>query len=148
MMEAEKWQEASDELETITGQHPEFAGPWLNLGISLSKLGKLDEAEAALKAAILRNSHNPSAYNELGILYRHNGRFEEALEMYQSALQVAPEYTDTYWNMGILYDLYLPDAGLALEYYERYQQLTGSEDMQLQTWINTLRKQTQQPGQG
>ena len=148
MMEAERWQEASDELETITGLYPQFAGPWLNLGITRTKLGKLDEAEAALKTAIERNSRNPVAYNELGVLYRHSARFEEALEMYQSALQVAPDYTDTYWNMGILYDLYLPDAVLALEYYERYQQLTGSEDMQLQTWINTLRKQTQQPGQG
>ena len=148
LMEAEKWQEASAELEVITGQHPQFAGPWLNLGIARLKLGKIDSAETALKAAIQRNPNNPVAYNELGILYRHSGRFEEALDMYQSALQVAPEYTDTYWNMGILYDLYLPDAGLALQYYERYQQMTGSDDRQLQTWIDTLRKQTQQPVQG
>ena len=58
--------------------------------------------------------------------------------MYEAALAVAPDDPDTHWNLGILHDLYLPDTGQALQHYERYRQLTGSDDRQLQAWIADL----------
>jgi tetratricopeptide (TPR) repeat protein len=137
-MQAEQWQSASERLETITVQHPDYAGPWLNLGICRAKLGEISDAETALKASIERNPDNPVAYNQLGILYRHMGRFDEAWAMYEAALAVAPDDPDTHWNLGILHDLYFPDTERALQHYERYRQLTGSDDRQLQTWIADL----------
>ncbi len=65
--------------------------------------------------------------------------------MYERALKVSPDYPDTHWNIGILYDVYLSKADLALQHYIRYQQLTGSDDPKLQGWISTLRKATQAP---
>ena len=138
LMQDEQWKEAGLRLEAITVQHPAYAGLWLNLGICRAKLGEIDAAETAFKTSIERNPDNPLAYNQLGILYRHLGRFDEAWAMYEAALAVAPDDPDTHWNLGILHDLYLPDTGQALQHYERYRELTGSEDRQLQLWIADL----------
>jgi len=143
LMQAEQWPEAGLRLEEITVQYPDYAGPWLNLGICRAKLGEIDAAETAFKASIERNPENPVAYNQLGVLYRHLGRFDEAWAMYEAALSVAPDDPDTHWNLGILHDLYLPDTGQALQHYERYQQLTDSDDRQLQAWIADLMQRIQ-----
>jgi tetratricopeptide (TPR) repeat protein len=145
LMQARQWQEAESQLQAITEQYPQLAGPWLNLGIARMNLGNNEAAESAFRTAISRDRDNPVAYNELGILYRHSGQLDKALDMYEAALQVAPDYPDTHWNIGILYEMYLSKADLALQHYTRYQQLTDSDDPQLEAWIYILRKKTDAP---
>lgn len=145
LMQAEQWREAAGRLGAITQQEPRLAGPWLNLGIARTMLGETDAAEAAFRESLSRKAINPVACNQLGMLYRRSGRLEEARAMYNAALEVAPDDPDTHWNLGILYDRYLPDAPRALQHYERYQALTGSQDPRLQAWIDALRKRTQAP---
>lgn len=145
LMQARQWQEAESQLQAITEQYPQPAGPWLNLGIARMNLGNNDAAESAFRAAISRDRDNPVGYNELGILYRHSGQLDKALDMYKSALQVAPDYPDTHWNIGILYEMYLSKADLALQHYTRYQQLTDSDDPQLEAWIYILKNKTDAP---
>jgi tetratricopeptide (TPR) repeat protein len=145
LMQARQWQEAESQLQAIIEQSPQHAGPWLNLGIARMNLGNNDAAESAFRAAISRDRDNPVGYNELGILYRHSGQLDKALDMYKSALQVAPDYPDTHWNIGILYEMYLSKADLALQHYTRYQQLTDSDDPQLEAWIYILKKKADAP---
>lgn len=140
LMQAERWREAAERLQTITQQQPGLAGPWVNLGIAQNMLGETEAAEAAFRESLERKANNPVACNLLGLLYRRSGRLEEARAMYMAALEVAPDDPDTHWNLGILYDRYLPDASLALQHYERYQTLTGSDNRQLLAWIETLRR--------
>jgi Flp pilus assembly protein TadD len=140
LMQAERWREASERLQAITQQQPGLAGPWVNLGIAQNMLGETEAAEAAFRESLEHKANNPVACNLLGLLYRRSGRLEEARAMYMAALEVAPDDPDTHWNLGILYDRYLPDASLALQHYERYQTLTGSDNRQLLAWIDTLRK--------
>jgi Flp pilus assembly protein TadD len=142
LMRAEQWQDASRLLETITVRQPGLSGPWLNLGISRVKTGDLDTAETALRKAIEVNTHNIDAYNQLGILYRYQARHEEARVAYETALGIAPDTPDIHWNLGILNDLYLDNPVLALQHYEHYQQLTATDDRQLQAWIDDLRTRT------
>lgn len=143
LMQSGEWQEASLRLEDITLQNDHLAGPWLNLGIARAMLGATDKSEAAFKQSVECNPVNPVAYNQLGILNRHLGRYDEARTMYEQALRVAPDDPDTHWNLGILHDLYLHDTQLAQQHYERYQQLTGSDDRQLHAWIAELRQRNQ-----
>ncbi len=138
LMQQEKWREAVQSLEIITSRQDELSGPWLNLGIAYTKTGDGESAEKAFKKSIDMNAGNIEAYNQLGILYRRTGRIEEAGFIYESALIAAPDNTNIHWNLGILHDKYLPDARKALFHYQRYQQLTGSDDAQLQAWINNL----------
>jgi Flp pilus assembly protein TadD len=138
MMQAGQWPEARQRLEDLTAAHAMLAGPWLNLGIVYTRLGEPEAAEAAFRRSIENNPANAVAYNQLGIFYRRTNRLEAARQAYGAALEVAPDDPDTHWNLGVLHDVYLPDAQLALFHFERYRQLTGSEDPQLAAWINAL----------
>ena len=146
LMQQEKWHQAVSQLESLTAQHASLSGPWLNLGIAYTKTGNSEAAEAAFRKSIDMNTDNFEAYNQLGILYRRTGRLKEAAFIYQTALESDLDNASLHWNMGILYDKYLPDPRKALMHYQRYQQLTDSDDQQLQAWINSLLKDTQNNG--
>ena len=137
-MQAEQWQPAREQLTQITTQQPSLSGPWINLGITHVKLGDHANAEAAFKKAIDTNNRNIEAYNQLGMLYRRHGRLDEAQFIYEEGLRRDPDNTSIHWNLGILYDRYLPNPRQALRHYQRYQQLTTSEDPRLLAWITEL----------
>jgi len=136
LMQQEQWQEAVDMLEEITVKQPALSGPWLNLGIAYTKRGNSQGAENAFKHAIDVNPANIEAYNQLGILYRRTGRPEEAQFIYETALRLDPDNTNLHWNLAILHDTDLPEPRKALLHYQRYQQITGSDNPQLLSWIN------------
>jgi tetratricopeptide (TPR) repeat protein len=144
LMQEEKWQEALTRLEGITAQQPALSGPWLNLGITHTQRGNSNAAEAAFKKAIDVNAANVEAYNQLGILYRRSRRLEDARFIYEAALKIDPDNTSLHWNLGILHDSYLPAPGKALLHYQRYQQITGSDNPQLQAWIDNLAKRSRE----
>lgn len=141
LMNDENWTEAATELEVLTAARPGLAGPWVNLGIVRTMLGDSAAAESAFKRALDANAGSAEAWNQLGMLYRRSGRLEEARSAYNSGLQSSPNHADLHWNLAILHDRYLPDPVIALAHYERYQQLTKSDDPQLTHWIASLREQ-------
>jgi tetratricopeptide (TPR) repeat protein len=141
LMQAEDWHAAADRLEAISKAEPGLSTPWVNLGIARTKLGDSAGAETAFKKAIEANSRNAEAWNQLGVVYRRSGRLDEALFSYNEALKRERGHSDAHWNLAILHDRYLPDPALALAHYEQYQQLTQSDDAQLQQWIASLREQ-------
>lgn len=107
-------------LRALTSASPELTAAWINLGIALERHGDLDEAAAALETALARNPSHPVARNELGIVHRRQGRFAEARQAFESALATHPEFHPARKNLAILCDLYLRDAGCALEQYTLY----------------------------
>jgi tetratricopeptide (TPR) repeat protein len=100
---------------------------------------RLPEAEAASKAALERNPASAVAGNELGIVERKLGKFAEAEAAYQRTIDAEPNYAPTYFNLGVLYDLYLAEPQKALAQYEHYMQLAG-ENKQVNGWVVELRK--------
>jgi Tfp pilus assembly protein PilF len=137
-MQAGQWNEAREQLTQITTQQPSLSGPWINLGITQTMLGDHTSAESSFKKAIDTNNRNIEAYNQLGMLYRRHGRLDEAQFIYEEALRRDPDNANVHWNLGILYDRYLPNPRQALLHYQRYQQLTGSDDPRLLAWIAEL----------
>lgn len=144
LMQAEDWHAAADKLVALTTAKPRLSGPWTNLGIVRNMIGDTTGAETAFKMAIDANASQVVAYNELGIIYRRSGRLEQAAFIYNEGLKIDPNNKNIHWNIGILYDSYLPNPVQALHHYEYYQQLTQSEDRQLFSWISALREQTGQ----
>ena len=142
-MQKEEWQAARKSLTRITQQDPSLSGPWVNLGITRTKLGDRSGAEAAFKSAIDTNSRNVEAYNQLGMLYRRHGQLEDARFIYEQALKLDPDNTYLHWNLAILYDRYLPDPHKSLHHYQRYRQLSGAEDASLLAWIVELQERDQ-----
>jgi len=127
---------AIDKLTYLTSESPMVAASYINLGIAYHETGDLDAAAEYLQIAIDLDgaANNPVAYNELGIIFRKLGRFEEAKASYQAALATSPEYHFAQRNLGILCDLYLAELECALEQYESLSAAVPDDD-ELAIWI-------------
>lgn len=131
--------EAELELEQLTLQYPDFAGPRVNLAIIYMDSGREEAAQQALERALALNPTHAAAHNQLGIVMRQQGKFAEAEQAYVDALAIAPDYALAHYNLGVLLDLYLKRPDEALPHYERYQDLVEGDD-QVRKWIIDLRR--------
>jgi tetratricopeptide (TPR) repeat protein len=77
-------------------------------------------------------------HNELGILYRRTGRFEQARQSYEKALALQPDFHFAQRNLAILCDVYLADPTCAIAHYESYTQAVP-EDEDASMWLADLR---------
>lgn len=98
----------------------DFAQAYTQMGEAYKKLGKNKEAEAVLSQAaeiymekemdenaeaVLNevaklNPNTINVYNSLGIIYRRQGKFEEAREQYERAIKVDPNDENILYNLG------------------------------------------------
>lgn len=130
------------DMETFSTAHPELAGPLLNLGLARARAGDEAAARTLLERAGTVCSHCGSVWSELGVLDRQQGRFAEAEKAYRRAIELEPDYAVAYYNLAVLYELYIPRPDLALENYERYLQIVGSDDKgrDVEKWVADLRR--------
>ena len=60
--------------------------------------GLWDEARVHLERAVLRDSSSAAFYNNLGIIYEHMGRLEDAESAYRRAVELDPKGKLYRWN--------------------------------------------------
>jgi Flp pilus assembly protein TadD len=120
-------------------QFPDFPGAHVNLAIIYAKNGDDKAAENSLTDALIIDPLNPAALNQLGMLLRRQGKFTEAESAYLKAVTADPGYALAHYNLGVLYELYKQQLDLALQHFERYQELNG-EDEQVTKWIADLKR--------
>lgn len=125
-------------LEAVAVAAPQLSAPRIDLGIAYHRAGNLDAAESNLLLAIQSNPDQPVAHNELGIVYRKTGRFAQARESYEAALEIYPGFHFARRNLAILCDLYLADLNCALANYEAYMATVPSDD-EASMWISDIR---------
>jgi Tfp pilus assembly protein PilF len=131
--------EAELGFKQIALQYPQFAAPFVNLGILYRKNGRLDESEQALKSAVEHEPASAVAWTELGVTQRMRGEFKDAAASYEQAITADPQFAPAYRNLGVVSDLYLADPGRALTAFSRYQELTH-EEKPVSSWIAELRQ--------
>jgi tetratricopeptide (TPR) repeat protein len=139
-MRAGNWLEAELELESLTAEHGNYAGPYVNLAIVYMHDDRRDDARGALDRALAIDPTHAAANNELGILLREEGKFDEAERAYRRALDSDPAYGLAHYNLGVLLDLYLRRTAEALEEYEIYQSSLSVPDETVGRWIIDLRR--------
>jgi tetratricopeptide (TPR) repeat protein len=66
---------------------------WYNKGVTLSKLGRYDEAIDAYDQALLINPNYSSAWNNKGVLLSKLGKYDEAIDAYDQALLIDSDYS-------------------------------------------------------
>jgi tetratricopeptide (TPR) repeat protein len=69
------------------------------------------------------------------------GQFRDAVDAYEHALAIDPNFAPAHRNLAVVLDLYLGDAERALTELERYKELTG-EEKPVNGWIAELRQRT------
>lgn len=119
---------------------PTFSPAYTNLGLQELRAGQLESATANFKKSIELTAHNPVSYHYLGVIARMRGEFDQALDMYRKSIEQEPRYPAVYLNAGILLDLYMYDFPAALDYYQRYQKLSGARDGEVSKWIIDLER--------
>ncbi len=92
-------------LETKAVTHNERAQVFYELGIIYDRLGMQTTARAMFMNALSENRRFAPAYNFIGIYFAGDGRFQEALDAFDSALELDPD--DAYVNFNRAIVLYL-----------------------------------------
>lgn len=123
-------------------QYPDYPGAHVNLAIIHVGNGDDTAAEASITDALLIDPEHSAALNQLGMLLRRQGKFLAAESAYMKAVATSPDYALAYYNLGVLNDLYLQRLEVALQHYERYQEIAG-EEKQVSRWIADLNRRIQ-----
>lgn len=89
------YEEAIEECKKAIAVDPDFGNPYNDIGAYLINLGKLDEAipwlEKAIRAGRYEAYHYPHC--NLGHVYLAKGMMKKALEEFEKALAIEPNYT-------------------------------------------------------
>ncbi len=105
--------------------------------------GNSEEGMKYLEVAENLASNNPSIYFAKGTLFEKLGEKEKALEAYQQALNVDPEFFNAWFNIGALYfnnavEMY--EAANAIEDLAEYNKAKAAADEELKKAIAPLEK--------
>jgi tetratricopeptide (TPR) repeat protein len=118
-----KFEEALSYFKKATRINGQHAKAFKQMGLIYQKLGRVDdaqhcleraadlhltlkeenEAEEILNAVLTLRPDTTNVYNSLGIIYRRQGRLDEALKAYEKALKVHPEDENIYFNVSRVY---------------------------------------------
>jgi tetratricopeptide (TPR) repeat protein len=52
-----------------------------------------------------KSPDSPLVHNNLGNIYAHNGRIDEAIEEYQAAIKLYPAFAKAHYNLGVTYGI-------------------------------------------
>lgn len=138
LLQAEQYDAAIEVLTKVIEQEKRLTAPYINLAMAYRQKGDDKLAENYLLKALEIDQAQPVANNELGIIYRKQGRFADAKNAYTKALAENPDYLPVIRNLGILCDLYLRDVQCALEQFEKYQERVP-DDKTIKIWIADLK---------
>lgn len=131
--------EAQLRFQEFLLQYPDYPGAHVNLAIIFAANDDDQAVENSLTDALIIDPEHAPALNQLGMLLRRQGKFSEAENAYMRAVVADTSYSLAHYNLGVLNELYLQRLDIALEHFEKYQQLIG-EDKQVEKWIADLKR--------
>ena len=111
-------EEAEHELARVAGEHPDFAEGRAEHGVALAKVRKYREAIAELHAASTLGYRDSVLYYYLGFSYAETGDATRAIEAYQKAVEVDPNYAAAYVRLALQYRQ-RGDLAKARRYYQK-----------------------------
>jgi tetratricopeptide (TPR) repeat protein len=85
---------------------PEGGGPVqvaIRRSLSYLEQGKAAAAQALLEETAASHAEAGKLHNALGVVYKHQGRTEEAIKAYKKAIELREGHVEAYYNLGILY---------------------------------------------
>ncbi len=89
-------------FERSTQLKEDFPQSWLNRGVTLAALERVDEAIAVYQKALQLKSDYAEVFCNLGNAYLKKDLFEKASESYTLAITIKPDYAQAYFNFGVL----------------------------------------------
>lgn len=138
-------------FESLVMSNPDRVELHNALGVLFRRRGMPDKAitEYTMAISLAESASTASSgrfasselYNNLAIAYREHGEFKKAEETYRKAIALNPRFATAYYNLGVLYDLYLNQPSDAVRCYREYQKLAG-QNQTVDVWIADLEQRT------
>jgi tetratricopeptide (TPR) repeat protein len=88
-----KFAEAAEAYEALVRENPDDAALRASWAGALGALGRYEESLAQLELAIAKEPLNPEAYHNRGVIYEKQGKREDAINAYRTALRYNPQYS-------------------------------------------------------
>ena len=126
-------------MNAVIEREKRLPAPYVNIAIAYNKSGDTEAAEENLISALKLDIGHPVANNELGLLYRKEGKFKAARVAYENAIKNNPEYLPAIRNLGVLCDLYMHDFDCALQQFEEYLELKPG-DKTVAIWVADVKR--------
>ena len=121
---ARSWEEA---IRLNTEQTVKSPWPALNLGLLLTRLDRLDEAEARFRESLACDPRFPQARYQLGITLEKKGRVPEATAEIEEAARLDPAYPEPQYALSRLYRR-AGESEKADRALQRFQELKKEKD--------------------
>ncbi len=123
----------------VTKTHPDLSGPWANLALIYIKQELYEKAGNHIKKSLEKNPEMAQALNMAGFIEERKGNINKAKNYYEKAIEKKPDYTLAYYNLALLYDVYLQNIREAIKYYQQYLSLLDEEDEKTENWVEELK---------
>ena len=118
-MKAAKYPQALEALAKDLALNPDRLHSLILQAHALQHLQRLPEAQAVYRHLLQREPNYGPAYNNLGTLLDQQGRYQDAVRMFEKALTLTPHQDVTFYNLAWLYAARLGQAAKALPYIQQ-----------------------------
>ena len=127
-------------MNQVITEDDRLPGPVTNLGIIYLNLGEEEKSVKYLQQAVTMDPTQAGAFNVLAYMHREKGEFQESLGLYNRAIEYNPDYTMSYYNLGVLCDIYLRDPQCAYDNFILYNEKIEPKDPLVENWIDELER--------
>lgn len=103
-------EEALRTLEQLLAERPEDRDGLFLKGVLLVELRRPSEAEAVFMELVRRHPQLPEPYNNLAVLQAAGGRYDDAVDTLQQALETHASYETAYSNLTKIYSQFASNA--------------------------------------
>lgn len=134
LFEEGKYSQSLSTWERLTLLTPTDAEIYNNMGLTLRKLGRKEEAYQAYTKALALQESYPETHNNLGVLYLNDGEKEKAKIHFQEAANLNKNYPEPYLNLAVI----LEQEGnfkQALNNYQKFLELSPETEKELKEKI-------------
>lgn len=132
-----EYPEAAKEFQTELDNDPHHQQAMLYLADANIQMNKVADAGPLLEAVIQANAKVSMAHRDLGIAYAEQGRKEDALREFKTAIQLAPDDVNVHWRLARLYRS-MGQAALAKAEFDKAGSLNKAADDKLLKVMSTI----------
>jgi len=128
-------------LQDVVAKDPGNRNAWVELGNNFFDSDQPIPAVEAYGKALEINDQDPNVLTDQGVMFRRLGWFDKAIENFEKANQIAPQHSQSLYNLGIVYRYDLQDFPRAIEVWDKFLALnpTGPSADQVRSEMQVLK---------
>ncbi len=116
--------------QNATRLNEKYADAWFNWAVVLEKQTDILQSKKYIEKAIKYDPNQAKYYNLLGLIYKHQKKYAEAITLFETALKLQPGYLEAIHNLGTAYR----DEERFIEAVNCFTFVLNNKPDQVETW--------------